>query len=123
MWRSILSCVVLGGCGFESQPLVSDARAASPAPMLDARAPPGAADAMIGAGADAATDAGRPAADAVVDALAPPNCLARWFESDVPLRPPLLLATVSSAGNYRDPWVSPDEKTLYFARDTPRMAT
>jgi Tol biopolymer transport system component len=106
VWRSIVSCVVIGGCSFESQAVPGDSAVALPGPR------PG--DAAIEPSTDAAGDA--PVSTA-------PDCFARWFDGNLQISPPVVLASVSSDDNDRDPWISPDQRTLYFSRSSSMSGT
>jgi hypothetical protein len=46
-------------------------------------------------------------------------CLQRWLDHTVDFDPAMVqeLTSLSSAGNERDPWISPDGNQMYFARD------
>lgn len=83
--RPLVLCVALGGCGFQ----------ATAAP--DGGGQPGGDD----ADGSIATDAG-------VD------CFAQWRSGTLKLSTPHKLATLTGAGDDRDPWISPDQLTLYF---------
>jgi hypothetical protein len=47
------------------------------------------------------------------------DCLPRWLDHTVDFDPAMVqeLTQLSSAGNERDPWISPDGHQLYFTRD------
>jgi Tol biopolymer transport system component len=83
--RPLVLCVALGGCGFQS----------SIAP--DGGGQPG----SDGGDGSIATDGG-------VD------CFAQWRSGTLKLSTPQKLATLTGAGDDRDPWISPDRLTLYF---------
>src|ERR1051325_10161802 len=83
--RSLALCVAVAGCGFQSS------RA------LDSGAAPGG----DGGPGDGAADAG-------VD------CFAQWRSGPLMLSSPQRLASLTSAGDDRDPWISHDRLTLYF---------
>jgi Tol biopolymer transport system component len=83
--RRLVLCVALGGCGFKS----------TLAP--DGGGTPG----TDGTDGSAMTDGG-------VD------CFAQWRSGPLKLSTPQKLASLTSAGDDRDPWISPDQLTLYF---------
>jgi hypothetical protein len=83
--RPLVLCVALGGCGFES----SIAKDSGVSPVID--------------GAD-----GSVAVDGGVD------CFAQWQSGTLKLSTPQKLASLTGAGDDRDPWISPDQLTLYF---------
>src|SRR5262245_33727648 len=85
--RPVVLCAVLGGCGFEAR-LALDA-AVEPEPDGDGDV----------------TDDGAAAAD----------CLAQWRAGSVKLSNPERLTSLAGAGDERDPWISRDGLTLYFA--------
>jgi hypothetical protein len=92
--RPVVLCAVLGGCGFESRL----APGSDAAPELD------------GAGAgDAAGDVAGDGATGGAD------CLAQWRAGTVKLSIPEPLTSITGAGDDRDPWISRDGRTLYFA--------
>ncbi|MBC7977316.1 MAG: PD40 domain-containing protein [Myxococcales bacterium] len=95
VWRELLTCVVLCGCGFRSNAAPGDSGSGDP---IDAVAE----DAPV---ADDATDT--PAA----------SCWDHWLAHDVFLEPPVELTQLSSNGQDRDPWISQDGLELYFARE------
>lgn len=83
--RRLGLCVVLVGCGFRSS-----------------RAPEGdAAPAGDGEPAGAPDSAG-------------PNCFAQWRDGPLKLSTPQKLSSLTGGGDDRDPWISPDGRTLYF---------
>jgi Tol biopolymer transport system component len=84
--RPVVLCVVLGGCGFESR-LAPDATAPDP---------------------DAADEVGD-------DGSAGADCLAQWRAGAVKLSSPERLTSIAGAADDRDPWISRDGLTLYFA--------
>jgi hypothetical protein len=47
------------------------------------------------------------------------NCLQRWLDHTVDFDPAMVeeVTPLSSAGNERDPWISPDGRQMYFTRD------
>jgi Tol biopolymer transport system component len=89
--RSLVLCAVLGGCGFQAT------RA------LDPDAAPQELDG--GATVDGAIDGAIDGAD----------CFARWRDGSVALSTPQRLTSVNGGGDDRDPWISRDRLTLYFA--------
>ena len=96
MLKAILSCAALGGCGFQS------------------KATPG------GGPPDAAADAAdHPIIDGAIDGTigGATDCLQRWFDGDLPLSMPQALTTLQTSGDERDPWISHDRLTLYYALD------
>ncbi len=83
--RPLVLCVALGGCGFQST-----------------IAPDG---------------GGQPAGDGGDGSIAPDggvDCFAQWRSGTLKLSTPQKLATLTGAGDDRDPWISPDRLTLYF---------
>jgi Tol biopolymer transport system component len=84
--RRLGLCVVLAGCGFQS----------SRAPERDG--PP--------AGDGAPGDSNPDAAGA--------DCFAQWRDGPLKLSTPQKLSTLTGAGDDRDPWISGDQRTLYF---------
>ena len=92
----------LAGCGFQLS-------GGSPA-QIDS-----AIDADPDAPADAASDAAIDApADAALDAP-PPTCLDAWLGNTIRFAAPVALATVNSTSFERDPFLTPDELTLYVS--------
>lgn len=94
VWRLILLCAVFSGCGFRASVADDD-----------------------GAHADAARDTGTgppggPAIDGAVGAI---GCLAHWLDGSVAVSAPKELSTLSTSGSERDPWISSDGLTLYYA--------
>ena len=77
-------CAVLVGCGFRSN-----------------RAPDGGEPEGDGAPPDGDPDAGS-------------DCFAQWRDGPLQLSTPQKLSTLTGAGDDRDPWISGDQRTLYF---------
>lgn len=92
--RPIVLGIVLGGCGFQSN-LVLDGNV----PPVDDGAP---GDGAIDGAIDGAPDD-------------PTDCLGRWRNGTVKISTAQELMTLSTGGDERDPWISGDRKTLYFA--------
>jgi Tol biopolymer transport system component len=105
VWRRIVFCVVLGGCGFHSRAgLVGDLPPDGDAPGRDARgsdAPGGDAGAGSDAGSSGTT-----------------SCLQRWLDGGpgLALSQPTELALATTTDD-RDPWISADGLRLYFSRN------
>ena len=60
-------------------------------------------------------DAGPDAPMSMVDA-APAACAAAWADGAPSFTPPVAMDALDTVGNELDPWVTPDELTIYFAR-------
>jgi hypothetical protein len=83
--RPLVLCVALGGCGFQS----AIAQDGGVPPVID------------GAESDAAPDGSI-------------DCFAQWRAGTLTLSTPQKLASLTGAGDDRDPWISTDQLTLYF---------
>jgi hypothetical protein len=83
--RPLVLCVALGGCGFQSS-----------------IAPDG--------GGQPGSDGG----DGSIPIDGGADCFAQWRSGSLKLSTPQKLATLTGAGDDRDPWISPDRLTLYF---------
>jgi Tol biopolymer transport system component len=94
MWHRIPVLVVLGGCGFQAS--ASQDGNARDAAVPDTGALPVDGQSQI---------------DGVVT---PADCLAHWLDGSVALSAPQELASLSSNGSERDPWISSDRLTLYY---------
>jgi Tol biopolymer transport system component len=101
VWRELLTCVVLCGCGFRSAPLSGDSGSSDP----------------TDAAADAARDVGATDAPTDTPSLPAATCWNHWLAHDVVLDAPVELTQLSTAGQDRDPWISKDGLELYYARD------
>jgi Tol biopolymer transport system component len=90
VWRPILLCVVFSGCGFR---------------------------ASVGPDGGAHEDASGPRDGAIDGTVGATGCLAHWLDGSVAISVPQELATLSTAGSERDPWISSDRLTLYYGVD------
>src|SRR5678816_974831 len=63
-------------------------------------------------GASQVQDVNREDADA-----APANCYATWLDHSVHFQPPTLLGGINTTSSENDPFLSPDERTIYFSSD------
>lgn len=89
------------GCGFQL------GAGAAPVDATDVDADPDVViDAAIDAGIDAAVDAPMPI---------PANCFAAWLNNTIRFTAPAALTSVNSTSFERDPFLSPDELTLYLS--------
>jgi len=89
VWRSTLFCVAFSGCGFNASVQQGDG------PHADAAGPrvDGAIDGMVTA----------------------TTCMTHWLDGSVAVSAPQELSTLSTTGSERDPWISSDGLTLYYA--------
>jgi Tol biopolymer transport system component len=86
--------IAIGGCGFHV-----GAAADSDARVID------------GTGEDGSI----PAADAMIDGVVAASCLDRWLDNTIRFDPPAAITAVNSTSFERDPFLSPDELTLYVS--------
>ena len=93
MWRRIILYVVCSGCGFQ-------ASATHDNDLHDA--------------ASGDTGTGKPIDAAIDGPVAATDCLGHWLDGTVSIAAPAELASLSTTGSERDPWISRDRLTLYY---------
>jgi WD40-like Beta Propeller Repeat len=100
MWSRLVLCAVLGGCSFRASSAGDDGQGHDAA-LRDA-----AADATAGGPKDGPIDGqGGGATD----------CFGHWLAGNPVISTPQELTTLSTTSSERDPWISLDGLTLYFA--------
>jgi Tol biopolymer transport system component len=65
------------------------------------------------------SDTENPMIDAPGDGLALTGCIKRWVEGTISFGAPIQLTELGGDGNQRDPFLSGDELTIYFAGGSP----
>lgn len=105
MYDRLALCIVLSGCGFQSQ-------AAGDTPGSDAPSGDAPSGDAPGGGSDSGSGSGSGSGGQT-------DCFQHWFDGgpSLVLSQPQELTTLSSSGDDRDPWISADGLRMYFARN------
>lgn len=100
MWPRLVLCVALGGCSFRASSTGDDGQG------RDAALHDAAVDAVAGGPKDGPIDGQGGGQN---------DCFGHWLAGNPVISTPQELTTLSTASSERDPWISPDGLTLYFA--------